>query len=179
MNTISTLRCQNCGSSLQVADGLRFITCAYCGTELQIVRDASTMHTEVLDQITQQTHTTVNHLRVIELQNEIAQLDREWDWERQRVAQRQLSPGVILIVVMFVLPIGLSILAIPLQVAGKLWQAQHLADVPWGGIVFSILLIVGCIFAVKHLHRLKSHRRHFSMERAKLLAALEEAKLRC
>ena len=86
MTQTLSVRCQNCGSPLQVNDSIRFVTCGYCHSELQVVRDASTIHTEVLAKIEQNTTTTVNQLKVIELQNEIERLDREWEtWKQQKL----------------------------------------------------------------------------------------------
>ena len=78
------VRCQNCGSPLQVGEGIRFVTCTYCNTALQIVRDAATVHTEVLDKIEARTAEMSGSLKTIELQNEIERLDREWQMWREK-----------------------------------------------------------------------------------------------
>ncbi len=88
------VRCQNCGSPLQVNEDVRFVTCAYCHSELQVVRDASTVHTQVLQRIEQNTELTVNRLKIIELQNEIERLDREWEMWREKNLARNKN-GVI------------------------------------------------------------------------------------
>ena len=95
-----SLRCQNCGSSLQISDGLRFVTCAYCKCELAIKWDASTIHTEVLEAIHANTETTVNHLQVIELQNEIERLRSKLtaanaDARRYRFARDCADPNAL------------------------------------------------------------------------------------
>ena len=90
MTQTFSVRCQNCGSPLQVNDSIRFVTCGYCHSELQVVRDASTIHTEVPQAIEKNTATTVTQLKVIELQNEIERLDREWDaWKEQNLGRNQ------------------------------------------------------------------------------------------
>lgn len=82
MNTLS-VRCQHCGAPLQIGDDLRFITCTYCKASLEIVRDDSTVHTRVLDEIHENTTVTREKLEVLDLQNEIERLDREWEMARE------------------------------------------------------------------------------------------------
>jgi hypothetical protein len=94
MTQAISVRCQNCGSPLQVSENVRFVTCAYCHSELQVVRDASAVHTEVLQRIEQNSEKTVNHLKVIEIQNEIERLDREWEMWREKNLSRDKN-GVI------------------------------------------------------------------------------------
>lgn len=95
MTQALSVRCQNCGSSLQVSESIRFITCGYCHSELQVVRDASTVHTEVLGRIEQNTQATVNQLKVIEIQNDIEQLDREWQMWREKNLTRDKSGALV------------------------------------------------------------------------------------
>ncbi len=90
MTQAISVRCQHCGAPLQISDALRFITCGYCHTELQIVRDASTIHTEILSQIEAKTDALDGRLRVIEIQNEIERLDREWQvWRENNLVRNR------------------------------------------------------------------------------------------
>ena len=82
MNTLS-VRCQHCGAPLQIGDDLRFITCTYCKASLEVVRDDSTVHTRVLDEIRENTTVTREKLEVLDLQNEIERVDREWEMARE------------------------------------------------------------------------------------------------
>ncbi len=78
MTQTFSVRCQNCGSPLQVNDGLRYVTCGYCKSELQLVKDASeTIHTELLAKLNTNTESLERSLKVLEIQKEIERLDRD------------------------------------------------------------------------------------------------------
>ena len=89
MNVMSIL-CQRCGAPLQIADeSVRFVTCAHCGTPLEIVREATQAHSRILEQIQAATSESAKTLKVIELQNDLERLDREWE------AQGPIMDGVL------------------------------------------------------------------------------------
>lgn len=72
--------CQRCGAPLDVADeSVRFVTCAHCSTPLEIVREATQSHSRILEEIQATTEDHGRRLKVIELQNELERLDREWE----------------------------------------------------------------------------------------------------
>ena len=50
MNTQS-LTCQNCGAALAVGAEVRFVTCNYCHSQLEIVRNESSTHTQLLQSL--------------------------------------------------------------------------------------------------------------------------------
>ncbi|MGC4017430.1 MAG: hypothetical protein QM755_23390 [Luteolibacter sp.] len=72
------LCCQGCGADLEVRDDVRFLTCNYCQSKLEVVRDASATHTRVLEKIERNTDRIADNLKVLELQNELERIDREW-----------------------------------------------------------------------------------------------------
>lgn len=80
---ILTVRCNECGAPLDVSESARYLTCTHCGTQLAVQRTESSIFTEKLDAITEKTEEIAGNLGVIRIQNEIAQLDREWEMERQ------------------------------------------------------------------------------------------------
>lgn len=85
-----TVRCQSCGAPLQVSDGIRFITCNYCKAELELVRDASATHTRLLETLQADTRQVRGSLRILEIQNEIERLDRDWDsWRQENLTRSQ------------------------------------------------------------------------------------------
>lgn len=86
-----TVRCQSCGAPLQIAGDIRFLTCNYCKAELELVRDTSATHTRVLEKIQADTQQMRNHLKVLDLQNEIERLDRDWEAWRQENLSRSVS----------------------------------------------------------------------------------------
>ncbi len=77
METLS-LRCNHCGAPLQVGGQTRFVTCQFCHCQLEVKRTDSTIFTEEIREIAQTTRRMSGQLDVIELQNEIERLDREW-----------------------------------------------------------------------------------------------------
>jgi hypothetical protein len=80
---ITRVCCQGCGANLEVDETIRFVTCNYCQARLEVVHDASTTHTRVLEEIREDTRRMVDNLRVIELQNDLERLDREWESRKQ------------------------------------------------------------------------------------------------
>ena len=73
---IVKLACQGCGADLEVSEGIRFMTCNFCGSKLEVVQDQSVTHTRLLEDI-------ADNLKVIELQNELEKMDREWAIRRE------------------------------------------------------------------------------------------------
>lgn len=85
---ITKVCCQGCGADLKVDESIRYVTCNYCNARLEVVHDTSTTHTRQLDKIEKNTDRMANNLRVIELQNDLERLDREWDNERRGMMAR-------------------------------------------------------------------------------------------
>jgi hypothetical protein len=81
MNAIS-VSCQNCGAPLDVADGVRFVTCGFCNSRLEIHRSPTATYSALIEKIEQRTEAMAEDLGVIRIQNEIEQLDREWMMQR-------------------------------------------------------------------------------------------------
>jgi len=88
------LCCQGCGADLQVSEEIRFVTCNYCQSKLEIVRDASVTHTRVLEKLERTTERIAGNLKVIELQNDLERLDREWEAASQGMMVRTRDGGV-------------------------------------------------------------------------------------
>ncbi len=93
MTTLS-LTCQKCGAPLAVAEGVRFVTCNYCQSSLEIVRNESSTHTQLLESLDRRSAEIVGNLEVIKLQNALAQLDREWMMEREGHMVRDKQGGL-------------------------------------------------------------------------------------
>jgi hypothetical protein len=85
---ITKVCCQGCGANLEVDETLRFVTCNYCNSNLEVVHDATVTHTRQLEKIQQNTNELTKKLRVIELQNDVEHLDREWENFRVKVSDR-------------------------------------------------------------------------------------------
>ena len=77
METLS-VRCNHCGAPLTVSGSTRFVTCQFCQSNLEVKRTDSSIFTEEVAKIADNTGRMAESLEVIELQNEIERLDREW-----------------------------------------------------------------------------------------------------
>jgi DNA-directed RNA polymerase subunit RPC12/RpoP len=73
-----SVACQNCGSPLKLAEGLRFVTCNYCASELEIVRDESSTHSVVLKRLEAKMDATDRRLRLMEARLDLERLEQEW-----------------------------------------------------------------------------------------------------
>ena len=80
---ITKVCCQGCGADLQVDESIRFATCNYCHARLEIVHDPTVTHSRLLEDIGRTTERMAGNLRVIELQNDLERLDREWEGRRE------------------------------------------------------------------------------------------------
>jgi DNA-directed RNA polymerase subunit RPC12/RpoP len=89
-----SVACQNCGSPLQLAEGLRFVTCNYCASELEIVRDESSTHSVVLKRIEAKVDHTARRLRLMELRLALERLDAAWKEARKSYMQEDERGGV-------------------------------------------------------------------------------------
>ena len=74
----TSVSCNHCGAPLEVAERTRFVTCQFCNSQLEIKRTDSSIFTEEVARIAENTEKMTEQLEVITLQNEIEQLDREW-----------------------------------------------------------------------------------------------------
>ncbi len=182
MTQAISVRCQNCGSPLQVSGSVRFITCAYCHSELEVVRDATTVHTEVLQRIEQNTEATVNRLKIIELQNEVERLDREWEMWRETHLPRSKSgrleePA----------PVATGVFGIGVVVFVLFWIGLAFtltAQIPIPGPFrlvfpfFGVFVLAGVIFNMVKANSTgsgyKEARQAYESKRAELLARMEK-----
>jgi len=78
------VRCQHCGAPLQVGEAARFVTCQFCRTELTVERTDSAVFTQKIAEIHAHASQMAGDLEVIQLQNDLERLDREWLMERER-----------------------------------------------------------------------------------------------
>jgi hypothetical protein len=80
---ITKVCCQGCGADLQVDETVRYVTCNYCHARLEVVHDPSVTHTRLMEKLEKRTERMADNLRVIELQNDLARMDREWELRRE------------------------------------------------------------------------------------------------
>lgn len=82
---VTRVCCQGCGADLQIDETIRFVTCNYCNARLEVLHDPTITHTRRLDQIERRTNDMAKQLKVIKLQNDLIQLDKEWEKFRKAV----------------------------------------------------------------------------------------------
>lgn len=80
---ITRVCCQGCGADIEVDESVRFVTCNYCHARLEVVHDQSVTHTRQLDKIERTTDEMAGRIKLLELQNDLERLDREWENRRQ------------------------------------------------------------------------------------------------
>ena len=85
---VTKVCCQGCGADLEIDESIRFVTCNYCGARLEVVHDATVTHTKQLANIERATERMASDIRVIELQNDLERLDREWNSQRNGLLVR-------------------------------------------------------------------------------------------
>ena len=76
METVS-VRCNHCGAPLQIGADTRFVLCQFCQSQLEVRRSESAVFTEEVARIAESTGQMAENLKIIQLQNEIEQLDRD------------------------------------------------------------------------------------------------------
>jgi hypothetical protein len=79
-----SVSCNHCGAPLEVGEETKFVTCKFCKNQLAVRHTASAAYTEVMEQIAESTQELTTNLRVIELQNELERVDREWETEKKQ-----------------------------------------------------------------------------------------------
>src|SRR6478736_7918389 len=85
---ITKVCCQSCGADLQIDETIRYVTCNYCNAQLEVIHDATVTHTKQLERLERTTDQLANKLQVLELQNDLEQLDSEWEKFREATLTR-------------------------------------------------------------------------------------------
>ena len=128
-----TVSCNQCSAPLEVSTSSRFVTCSFCQSRLEIHRSESAAFTSVLDELKQQADTIERDVFVIRKQNELAQLDREWEAAKERPQENHRGSGNPMGVIMAFLVLGVfAILGIPVM------RINPLFGLMWMIIVVSI-----------------------------------------
>jgi DNA-directed RNA polymerase subunit RPC12/RpoP len=83
-----SLSCHHCGASLSIPDDARYVTCRFCGSQLQVEHTESATYTRVLEKLDARTAEMARDLAVIKHQNALEQLDRDWQTEREGLMVR-------------------------------------------------------------------------------------------
>lgn len=180
METLS-VRCNHCGAPLQIGEGTRFVTCQFCQSNLEVKRTDSSVFTQEVAKIAENTGRMAESLEVIELQNEIERLDREWaQKEAGYISNGKNGPhrpssslfglafGIFFACVCFGMAVAMS------NIAGSFHGGfSAMGLVPAGMGVFAIVAAVMNMNKGVELERAESAHQ---ARRAELLAKLQQAR---
>jgi hypothetical protein len=167
--------CQRCGAPLDVADeSVRFVTCAHCSTPLEIVREATQSHSRILEQIHAATEDHGRRLKVIELQNELERLDREWE------GQEVMIDGLLR---SYEGRKDTLLLAVPVAGAGLIMLTTGLSNRDLVTIILSVIPFFGAWFVFRGIEKTRRDLKVLEelevahqMRRLQLVNAIEAAK---
>ena len=144
METLS-VRCNHCGAPLQVAEKTRFVTCQFCQSSLEVKRTDSSVFTEEVAKIAENTGKMAESLEVITLQNEIEKLDREMGL--QQVAAPTKKAGLLGGIMGTAFGIFFAVVCFLMAAAFSNAGAGAFTIVPAGmgcfGLVMAVISLVG------------------------------------
>ena len=169
-----SVTCNHCGAPLTVGETTRFATCKHCGRQLKIVHGESSTYTEVLEAVAGHTEQIARDTAVIRLQNELEQIDREWQADRERYfvstknghREPPSMGGIAAAGVAAVFGIGWMIFAS---------QMGAPAIFPLFGLVFIAVAVIGVFSGMSKLQGHESAETVYRKRRAELLAKLRDA----
>ncbi len=93
--TLEPITCNNCGAALDVPPEANYVTCAYCGSRLEVKRTPSVVYTQVLQQIDERTQRLSADVGQLQLQNELDRIDGDWEQQRQRYLLGDRTSAII------------------------------------------------------------------------------------
>jgi hypothetical protein len=140
---ITKVACQGCGAVLEVDESVRFVTCRYCASRLEICHEPSTIYSKLLEDVARTQKSAERELRLIRLERQLDRLDKTWKSFADSVSTKSRDgslhqPGgsdSILVMVVTVL-IGLLLLLASFQSRDH-WPLAVLAV----GVFFTGLMI--------------------------------------
>ncbi|WP_353566761.1 hypothetical protein [Haloferula sargassicola] len=80
---VSKVACQQCGADLEVDENVRFVTCRYCSSRLEIVHDPSVSYSKILDDVMRRQDAVEHEVRLLRLERELRKLEETWATYRQ------------------------------------------------------------------------------------------------
>ena len=175
---VTRVCCQGCGADLEVDETIRFVTCNYCHARLEIVHDSSVTHTRQLDKISRTTDELAAKVKILELQNDLECLDREWDNLRGTLLVRgkdghASEPSAAGAVIGGLIAIIFGIFF--MSVAGKIGAGGIF---PLFGLLFIGFAIFGIIRTSAKASEFQTARDRYQSARARLVDRLESERAR-
>lgn len=151
---VTSVNCNNCGAPLEVGAGANFATCRHCGSHLAIRRTASAAYTELLGELDRKTDAIASKVEVLLRQNELEQIDREWEEERKRYLSKDKhgeyhEPTAA----------GAAFMAVVVGVIGLIIAASTARETSGGGAVCTGVVAVA-VAAMVGLHGMQKAREY-------------------
>ncbi|MEO8615474.1 MAG: hypothetical protein ABI600_10060 [Luteolibacter sp.] len=174
---VTKVCCQGCGADLQIDESIRYVTCNYCHAQLEVVHDASVTHTRQLDKIERTTDQLANNLKVIELQNDLERIDREWDRLRGSLLSRDKygnvsEPSLTAAIVGSSLCAGIGLFCL---VAGA---AQGSGGIAFFGLIPLLLSIYLFISGTRKASDYQNLQLRYTSHRRKLITRIDHERVR-
>lgn len=85
---LSRVACQSCGADLEVDESVRYLTCRYCGSRLEVCHQPSAIYTKLLERVERTQRSAERELRLIRLERKLQRLDGQWKSFEQSVSTR-------------------------------------------------------------------------------------------
>lgn len=169
---VTKVCCQGCGADLQIDESIRYVTCNYCNTRLEVVHDKTVTHTRQLEKIERTTDRMANNLKVIELQNDLERLDREWESQRRGFMVRS-KDGHLSEPSAF----GSVVFGIILVIFGIFWMSITANGAspmfPLFGLLFIAFAFFNMVNGAKKASLFKARRSRYHGERQRLVSRLD------
>lgn len=167
--------CNHCGAPLNVGAKVRFATCSFCQSQLEVKRSESAVFTEEITRIAENTQQMAGSLEVIELQNEIERLDREWmacnpvSMDKHGRPIGRMGPGGAVFGLMF--SIFFAVVAFSMAgFSGSMGAPGIFTLVPVGMGVFAL---AAGIMGLGRANQYQSRRNDYEARRAAMVARLD------
>lgn len=171
----SSVRCNHCGAPLEVGKETRFVTCQFCNSQLEVKRTESTVFTEEIAKISQNTERMAGSLEVLELQNDLERLDREWiasnpvSFDKDGRPIRQTGSGGAAIGLAF----AIFFAVVCFGMAGFAASMGAPGIFPLVPIGMGIFAVVAGIMGIGKANDYESRRSLYEQRRAEMLARLD------
>ncbi len=169
--------CNHCGAPLSVPGEMRFVSCTYCGTRLEVHRSGGAAYTQVLGSIDQRTERIEHDVAELKIRERVDQLDREWMIEREKFMARDKNGNMSV-------PNARRALggSIVMAIFGVFWTCFAASIrggppfVPLFGVLFIIVAIGGGLAAVGKAAEYGDAERDYQRRRREMLDELSTRK---
>lgn len=167
-----TVSCNCCGAPLKVNDEVRFVTCQFCNTQLEVTHSESAVFTRQINRIAEQTTQLAQDVEVLKLQNELEMLDRGMQvGTAPGSANSSVAGGMVALVFSIVFAIVCFAIA---SAAGQAGAPGFFALVP---VAMGVLALVGGVVGFGKAVSNSGRQDSALSRRDELLRRLEELRL--